>query len=61
MPGERGLPDVTTTTSEPGRLLVAVRPDDLRLVSEHGPGLVHVERLALRQALDDVDESTTSA
>ena len=40
----------------PGGLLVAVRADDRRLVAEHGAGLVQVERLALRQVLDDVDE-----
>ena len=45
-----------TTTSRAGRLLVAVRADDGRLVAEHGAHLVDVERLALRQALLDVDE-----
>ena len=37
-------------------LLVAVRADDRRLEAEHGAHLVDVERLALRQALLDVDE-----
>ena len=39
-----------------GRLLVPVRADDGRLEAEHRPGLVHVQGLALREALDDVDE-----
>ena len=39
-----------------GGLLVAVRARDVRLVAEHGAHLVDVERLALRQVLDDVDE-----
>src|SRR5262249_41375015 len=30
--------------------------DDRGLVTEHRPGLVEVERLALREVLDDVDE-----
>src|SRR5262249_49157339 len=34
----------------------AVRADDARLVAEDGAHLVDVERLALRQVLDDVDE-----
>ena len=55
MPGERGRPAVITTTGA-GGLVVAVRPDDVRLVAEHGAHLVDVERLALRQALLDVDE-----
>src|SRR5581483_1211229 len=37
-------------------LVVAVRPDDRGLVAEHGAGLVHVERLALGEVRDDVDE-----
>ena len=37
-------------------LLVAVRAGDVRLVREHGRGLVHVESLALRVVGDDVDE-----
>src|SRR6185503_19591058 len=37
-------------------LLVAVRADDVGLVAEHRAHLVDVERLALRQALLDVDE-----
>jgi uncharacterized membrane protein len=45
---------VITTTSEPA--LVAVRADDVRLEADDGGHLVHVERLALRQVLDDVDE-----
>ena len=56
MPGERGRPAVITTTSRAGGLLVAVRAGDVRLVAEHGAHLVDVERLALRQALLDVDE-----
>ena len=32
-----------------GRLVVAVRPEDVGLVPEHGAGLVEVERLALRE------------
>ena len=39
-----------------GGLLVAVRAGDARLVAEHRACLVDVERLALRQALLDVDE-----
>ena len=39
-----------------GRLVVAVRADDARLEAEHGAHLVDVERLALREVLDDVDE-----
>ena len=39
-----------------GRVVVGVRAGDCGLVAEHRAGLVHVERLALRQALDDVDE-----
>ena len=39
-----------------GGLVVAVRPGDARLVAEDGGGLVDVERLALREALLDVDE-----
>ena len=37
-------------------LVVGVRADDVRLVADHRPGLVQVERLALRQALDDVHQ-----
>src|SRR5262249_55608383 len=39
-----------------GGLLVAVRPHDGRLVAQDRPRLVDVERLALREVLDDVDE-----
>ena len=39
-----------------GRLLVAVRAGDVRLVAEHRRGLVDVEGLALRKAFLDVDE-----
>ena len=39
-----------------GGLLVAVRAGDVRLVAEDRAHLVDVERLALRQALLDVDE-----
>ncbi len=39
-----------------GRLLVAVRADDVRLEAEHRAGLVHVEGLPLREVRDDVDE-----
>ena len=56
IPGLRGSPAVITTTSEPALSVVAVRADDVRLVAEHGAGLVDVERLALREALLDVDE-----
>src|SRR5207237_7426966 len=38
------------------RLVVAVRAEDIRLVPEHRARLVHVERLALREVRDDVDE-----
>src|SRR5207249_9875517 len=38
-------------------LRVAVRPDDVRLVAEHGSRLIDVECLALGQVLDDVDEN----
>ena len=48
IPGERGRPAVMTTTDRAGRLLVAVRAGDVRLVAEHGAHLVDVERLALR-------------
>src|SRR5205085_6122947 len=37
-------------------LVVAVRAEDVRLVPEDRGRLVHVERLALREVLDDVDE-----
>ena len=37
-------------------LVVAVRAEDVRLEAEHRAGLVHVERLALREVRDDVDE-----
>ena len=40
-----------------GGLLVAVRADHRRLVAEDRAGLVDVERLALREVLDDVDEN----
>ena len=56
IPGLRGSPAVTTTTSEPGRRVVAVRAGDRRFVAENGAGLVEVERLPLRQVLLDVDE-----
>ena len=56
MPGERGSPAVIDDDRRAGRLLVAVRADDVRLVAEHRAHLVDVERLALRQALLDVDE-----
>ena len=39
-----------------GGLVVGVRAGDVRLVADDGAGLVEVERLALRQALDDVDQ-----
>ena len=39
-----------------GRLVVAVGAGDVRLVADDRPGLVEVERLALRHALDDVHE-----
>src|SRR5881398_213794 len=55
MPGLRGTPAVITTTSDPA-LLVAVRARDRRLVAEHRAHLIDVQRLALRQVLDDVDE-----
>src|SRR5262249_28317595 len=38
------------------RLVVAVRAHDPGLVAEHRAGLIHVERLALREVGDDVDQ-----
>src|SRR4030095_8766666 len=40
----------------PRGLLLAVRPDHGRLVAQDGCRLVDVERLALREVRDDVDE-----
>ena len=51
-----GRPAVIDDDVRAGRLLVAVRADDGRLVAEDGAHLVDVERLALRQSLLDVDE-----
>ena len=56
MPGLRGTPAVIDDDVGAGGLLVAVRARDVRLVAEHGAHLVDVERLALGQALLDVDE-----
>ena len=56
IPGSRGTPAVIDDDGRAGRLLVAVRADDVRLVAEHRAHLVDVERLPLRQALLDVDE-----
>ena len=39
-----------------GGLVIGVRADDVRLVADHRPGLVQVERLALRHAFDDVHQ-----
>src|SRR5262249_48373732 len=39
-----------------GRLVVAVRADDVRFVAEHGTHLIDVECLALRETFLDVDE-----
>ena len=56
MPGRAGAAGGDDADRRPGGLVVAVRADHVRLVADHGPGLVEVERLALRQALDDVDQ-----
>ena len=56
MPGERGLPAVITTTSDPAVSSYPFVPDHRRLVAEHRGGLVDVEGLSLREVRDDVDE-----
>ena len=57
MPGLRAMPAVMTTMSEPGRLVVAVRAGDAACRSPStGADSHEVERLALRQPLDDVDQ-----
>ena len=56
MPGLRGETRGDDDDVGAGGLVVAVRPDHVRLVADHRAGLVQVERLALRQALDDVHE-----
>ncbi len=56
MPGLRAMPEVMTTMSEPGSLVVAVRAGDDRVVPLDRAGLAEIERLALRQSLDDVHE-----
>ena len=55
MPGFRAMPAVTTNTSAPGRLVVAVGADDPGVEALDRAGLPLVERLALRHALDHVD------
>ena len=55
MPGLRGRPAVTTTTSRAGGVGVVVGADDRGAEALDGAHVHHVERLALRQALGDVD------
>ena len=55
IPGFRAMPAVTTKTSAPGRLVVAVGADDAGVEALDRAGLPLVEPLALRHALDDVD------
>ena len=56
MPGWRARPDVTTIDVGAGRVGVVVRARDARVVADDRSGLGEIEALALRQALDDVDE-----
>ena len=55
-PGRARQPRGDHDDRRAGALVVAVRADDARLEPEHRAHLVDVERLALRQALLDVDE-----
>ena len=55
MPGLRAMPAVMMTMSESRRLVVAVGADDARVEAFDRRGLPLVERLALRNAFDDVD------
>ena len=55
-PGRAGLPGRDHDHVGALGLLVAVRAEDVRLEAEHRAGLVHVERLPLREVGDDVDE-----
>src|SRR5262249_23417122 len=43
-----------------GRLVVGVAADEARIVAVNGPGLREVERLALGDPVDDVDEHDVS-
>jgi hypothetical protein len=56
MPGFRGKPAVMITTSEPCDRRVVVRALDLAATVPQTRRLLHVERLALRHPLDDVDQ-----
>ena len=56
IPGWRARPEVTTTMSRAGRVGVVVRAGDPGVVPDDRGRLGEVEALALRQALDDVDE-----
>ena len=56
MPGLRAMPAVMTTMSELAVVVVAVGSGQRGVIAVDRPGLQQVERLALRNALDDVDQ-----
>ena len=56
MPGLRGTPAVTITTSAPAMSLYSDVPLMLASKPSTGPDWLEVERLALRHAVDDVEQ-----
>ena len=56
MPGLRGTPAVTMHDVRAGDVGVVVRALELRVEAFDRAGLREVERLALRQAFDDVEQ-----
>ena len=56
IPGLRGDPEVTTMQSAPSMIFMSVVPVTSDVDAQHRRRLEHVERLALGQAVDNVEE-----
>ena len=60
MPGLRGTPAVTITTSDAGDIGIVIGADECPVIAFDRAGLGDVEAFALRQPADDVEQNNVA-